>query len=548
MRYLILDCYVDEPACFGVPPFVSPYPRYIFGALVDAGIPADRIIYRTIEELREKNLTLEPVYDAVFLVGGAVVPGKYLGHKIGTFNEIRSIIAGNPRLFFAAGGLVGRLLEGERLPNAAALSCDIEQYAWGLAQGRPDDSLRSYQNLDRWSVLGAEVVERHRDYPAVIAEIETYRGCPRSTHCSFCSEHIFDTITFRQAEAVCAEVDALIARGVSRFRIGRQADILAYGSALSEYKNGFPKPEPSAVEELFGALKTRRKKGLIKVLNIDNANPGTIHNFPGESSRAIAAIVDALTPGDTMPLGIESFDPVVSKLNNLKVTKEQAFNVVRIINEIGGVRRDGIPVLLPGINLIHGLPGETRETFRINYDALKEILDAGLLLKRINIRTLSPFPGTMAAEKPVRMKSDMINRYEYYRGRIRDEIDHAMLGKIYPAGTVLRDQQIIDTMHEYSYARPLQSYAITLKIPQQLTPGATVDCVVTGQRERSLSALALPLKIDELSVKAIESIPGVGKKAASDIFLAKPLLTKEQLIEKAPSFSKELLDLCDFTR
>jgi len=43
MRFCILDCYVDEPACFGVPPFISPYPRYIFGALADAGVSPDAI-------------------------------------------------------------------------------------------------------------------------------------------------------------------------------------------------------------------------------------------------------------------------------------------------------------------------------------------------------------------------------------------------------------------------------------------------------------------------------------------------------------------------
>jgi hypothetical protein len=32
-RYLILGCFIDGPACFGVPPFISPYPRYILGAL-----------------------------------------------------------------------------------------------------------------------------------------------------------------------------------------------------------------------------------------------------------------------------------------------------------------------------------------------------------------------------------------------------------------------------------------------------------------------------------------------------------------------------------
>jgi len=37
-NYLILDFFVDEPACFGVPPFISPYPRYIYGALIQAGV------------------------------------------------------------------------------------------------------------------------------------------------------------------------------------------------------------------------------------------------------------------------------------------------------------------------------------------------------------------------------------------------------------------------------------------------------------------------------------------------------------------------------
>jgi len=38
MRVLIIDGYVDEPACLGVPPYMSPDPRYIAGALVEKGI------------------------------------------------------------------------------------------------------------------------------------------------------------------------------------------------------------------------------------------------------------------------------------------------------------------------------------------------------------------------------------------------------------------------------------------------------------------------------------------------------------------------------
>ena len=543
-KYLILDCYVDEPACFGVPPFISPYPRYVFGALLDAGIEEKDITYCTIDAVRNDDFIIDRSYSMVFLIGGAVVPGKYLGYKIGTYQEICRIIKSNSRIPFAAGGLSGRLLSTESFTNAIPLTHDIEQFAFLHAKGEPADALRNYSDLDRWSVLGASVIRRHFEYPDLIAEIETYRGCPRESHCSFCSEHIFRDIIFRSPQSVLSEVDALIESGISRFRIGRQADILAYGSAMDCYKKGFPQPNPSAVKELFSGLQTRREAGLIRTLNIDNANPGTIANFPEESSLALASIVAALTPGDTLPLGVESFDPEVYRRNNLKVNTEECMQAVRIINEIGGIRRGGIPVLLPGINLIHGLPGETKETFRINFEALCAMKNEGLLLKRINIRTLSPFPGTAAAEQAPSMKGGIVNRYDYYRDKIREDIDHDMLKKIYPAGTVLTDLRIVDTMFDYSYARPLQSYAITLKMPVPLEKKSTVDCVITGHRERSLAALPLPLDINTLPAKALESIPGVSKKCASDIILARPLKDAQQLLCIAPSFSSDILPHC----
>jgi hypothetical protein len=46
-KYCILDCFVDVPACFGVPPFVSPYPRYITARWGDAGRRSGRIQYLT---------------------------------------------------------------------------------------------------------------------------------------------------------------------------------------------------------------------------------------------------------------------------------------------------------------------------------------------------------------------------------------------------------------------------------------------------------------------------------------------------------------------
>jgi radical SAM superfamily enzyme with C-terminal helix-hairpin-helix motif len=538
-RYLILDCFVDEPACFGVPPFVSPYPRYLFGALIDAGHSEQDIDYCTIDKIRSASFAIaDENYDKVFLIGGAVVPGKYLGEKIGRYDEIVRIVQANPRCEIVIGGLAGRLIAQHDFRNVTALSGDIEQFAFS---GMKKDELRSYGDLDRWAVIGAQMVKRHPDFPHLVAEMESYRGCPRKSHCSFCSESVYDSIAMRSVHGIISEVDALIAQGISRFRIGRQADILAYGTRFGEYRDGYPRPEPSAVEELFSELRARRDDGRITTLNIDNANPGTIARYPAESGRIIHAIAQSITPGDTMPLGIESFDPKVVAANNLKVNRDEAISVVRLINEIGGARVDGIPVLLPGINLIHGLAGESAESFRTNYEALLAIRDQNLLVKRINIRSLLPFPGTDAAQTRPRTDKRIENRYEFYRDKIREDIDRVMLERIYPVGTIIRDVRVVEHRFEFSLARPLQSYAITMKIPRPLDIGSFFDMAVIAHRERSIIALPVPIQINQLSGKALEYIPGIGKRTAGEIVLRRPLSSVGDLLVIAPSVSGEIL-------
>ena len=57
-RYLILDYYIDEPACFGVPPFISPYVRYCYGA-IKAASSEHEVDYLTIDELRLTDLVVD---------------------------------------------------------------------------------------------------------------------------------------------------------------------------------------------------------------------------------------------------------------------------------------------------------------------------------------------------------------------------------------------------------------------------------------------------------------------------------------------------------
>lgn len=529
--FCILDCFVDEPACFGVPPFISPYPRYICGALAEAGVSEENMEYLTIDFLRREGFVLPRIYDGVFLIGGAVVPGKYLGAKIGTLAEIQKILEANPSQKFIAGGGIAPLLKGARAGNnAISVMFDIESFAFGWAAGSPMDKRRTAEEAGRWARRGAFIVRRHPDFPDIICEIETYRGCPRLMHCSFCSEGLFSygKPDFRSVSDILSEIDELIAQGASRFRIGRQADILQYGTAWKDFKNGFPRPDASPLSELFGELAGKRSAGKIKVLNIDNANPGTIASFPRESETILKVLADAVTPGDTLALGVESFDPAVIKKNSLKATKEQAVYAVSMINEVCGYRSGGLPALLPGVNLIQGLSGETENTFALNYAALWEIADAGLLLKRINIRRLRIFPGTPIALKPERISAKMLNRFEYYKGKIRRDIDSLMLKRIYPTGTVLSDIKLFARRQGYSLGKQLASYSITLAFPELCGEKSIEQAVVTGHRERSLEALSLPTDINSLSPKGLEFIPGIGRKAAALIVLKRPFGSTEE--------------------
>ncbi|HOT46653.1 MAG TPA: radical SAM protein [Spirochaetota bacterium] len=538
----ILDCYVDEPACFGVPPFVSPYPRYIFGALADAGADGARIDYLTIDSLRAGGYRLEGAYDMVFLIGGAVVPGRYLGSKIGTAAEIRRIAENNRNQRFAVGGLISHVLPGG--DNVILVHNDIEKFAFAFARGGGADERRSAGEIARWAVKGAGVVRHHPRFPDIICEVETSRGCPRESHCSFCSEGLYGPVEFREGGDIIAEVDALIAAGVSRFRLGRQADILQYRSDCSSFIRGFPRPEVSPLRELLAELRTRKDRGLISVLNIDNANPGTIAVFPEESSVILEDLAATVTPGDTMALGVESFDEEVVRRNNLKVSPSDAVRAIEIINEIGGKRIGSVPVLLPGVNLLHGLDGETMGTFETNFRYLSDIMERGLLVKRINIRQILTFPGTPAHMKKFVPGKSVENRFVYYRDRIRSEIEHAMLERIYPPGTIIRQCQVLETQAGYSYGKQIASYAITLKFPMELPLNSFCDAVIISHRERSLLALPCPININTLSQKSLELIPGISRKIASDIILARPFVAMDDAKKFLQNVSQEIIDSC----
>src|SRR3989304_3601534 len=234
MRALILDGYVDEPACLGVPPYLAPYPRYIAGAMVEWGIRQEDIFYRTIDQLRTGQEKLQ--FDLIVIVAGMTVPGKYLKGTPITRKEISElshldgtkIIGGPIRLGFGEeGGSSARELV---VPGMAFAKKDIEAFVHD-ALGDMEDlenmkhRMRTTEEIGRWSEKGAFIIRQHPDYPHVMCELETYRGCPRHSHCSFCTEPFYGKPDHREIPDVAKEVEALYHYGARYFRLGRQPDL-----------------------------------------------------------------------------------------------------------------------------------------------------------------------------------------------------------------------------------------------------------------------------------------------------------------------------------
>jgi len=535
----IVDGYVDEPAHFGVPPYISTYPRFAAGALVDAGVPREPITYHTIDALREERERWRDVEEAdlMIYVGGMTVPGKYVGGTPAEPDEVRELawtadgttLLGGPVRFGVGDENAGGIeTERDDLDYDFVAKGDVEAAVYDLVHGGMEgfgDRMRDNDELARWARKGAFVVEQHPNHPDyLICEMETSRGCPY--RCSFCTEPLYGADpSFREPAAVVDEVEALAEHGVRHFRLGRQADILAYGGDGEA-------PNPEALRELYGGIRAAVPD--LGTLHLDNMNPVTIVNWPAQSREAIRIIAEHNTPGDTAAFGLESADPVVQERNNLNVTADECFEAVRIVNEAGNWRPDTdgepgadgaaprLPKLLPGINLVHGLQGEREETFEHNRRFLERVFDAGLSLRRINIRQVMAFAGTDMSETGADLAEAHKKQFKRYKRQIREEIDNPMLQRVVPPGTVLEDVHLEYHQDGKTFGRQLGTYPLLVAVPGERDLGRTVDVAVTDHGYRSVSGVPYPLDLNAASMAELTAIPGVGRDRAGDLMVNRP--------------------------
>ena len=205
-RWLVLDGYEDEPAAFGVPPYVGFHVRYVCGVLESAGLDYD---YLTVDRYRQ-TLKAEPESIAkrlkdclgVVCIAGAVVPGKYLrGTPISlkeTQTLIRSLPHGTPALF--GGWAIRGWKQQGWTPLRSNLFLAVQDtdatLHHFLEQGEWKHQRRTAEQWTAWAQAGAasKAVTHHPDLGSqnkpgpLTYEVEVYQGCVRYKRgCKFLS-------------------------------------------------------------------------------------------------------------------------------------------------------------------------------------------------------------------------------------------------------------------------------------------------------------------------------------------------------------------------
>lgn len=590
MRIALLDGYVDEPANFGVPPYIAPQVRYVAGAVAEAG--AD-LSYATIDAYRGDVDVRRRVHgaDLVVLYASALVPGKYLRGDPIRFDESKLVAKKTAGKILLGGACAvygfsegGGLLPANRdrlkpyLAGMATLDADAYVADWLAgrfaspsargeafetygedpppsafvesggrllvrtkdAQGRPVQRRRTAEEWERFARAGAAVVRDHPDFPhPLIAELETYTGCVRYVAeggCKFCMEPREGKPLVRSPEDVAAEVRLLHDEGVRNFRLGGQTCFYCYGTKQLGVTDR-PRPDPDAVESLLRAIHDAAPR--LRVLHIDNANPAVIATHPEEARAITRLLVKYTTPGNVAAFGLESTDPRVARKNNLNATPEEVRAAVRILNEEGGARGpNGMPHVLAGLNFIAGLAGEEADSHDQDFAFLESLRDEGLGLRRINLRQILPMTG---GQKPLDTRGH--RRFLEFKRRVREEVDHVLLRRMLPAGTLLRDVWLEMRDGGITFGRQIGTYPLLVGIPYPLPLEAFTDVVVTDWGQRSVTGFHAPFPVNSADARMYQALPGIGEARAAQAVAGRPYPSVDAFLDRfdLPAEERSLL-------
>jgi radical SAM superfamily enzyme with C-terminal helix-hairpin-helix motif len=492
----ILDCYTVEPSGLGVPPYLSTYARAAYGALVNA-LPQADVRYLTIDDVRwclnggrpyvspplsdaltysgtaSRGDALQILADArvVVVIAGDAVPSAHLQARNGSVEEITRALA---------------CVRGKRLllgPLASFVLADPSSCA-GLFDAVHTHTITSADLAvgSRTAAPYEQLAADRSGYDGLIsqlgwrpvAEVELYRGCTRRRFCSFCNEPIKSSqVAFREPADVVSEARELYSAGVRNIRLGQQTCFFSYLNRDAE-----------AIARLLAGIRDACPD--LEVLHIDNADPLAVASSVG--AKIARLVARYCTEGNCAPMGIESFDPAVIHANALTCTPQVLMRAVANVNDAGAhAGPGGLPTLLPGLNLVYGLPGETHRTHYENLSWLTQILDEGYRCHRINVRQARAHPGTPLAARRESEPPPSAEHFESWKADVSYVFDQPMKERVYPVGQKISGLRSFFVTGRGTWYRRLGSYSIQVVEPGTAQPlSQEADLIVTGHEPRYL--------------------------------------------------------------
>ena len=526
--WLIIDGYEDEPAAFGVPPYVGFHIRYICGVLEEKGIDYE---YCPIDSYRINPPTLENRLGVVILAG-AIVPGKYLRGTPISLRETKEVISGTPGdtpILCGGWAIRGWRHQGWsplRRNLFLALQDTDATLSYFLANNEWKHQRRTSEQWTAWAHAGArsKAVTHNPDLDGPLTyEVEVYQGCVRYKRgCKFCIEPKKGVPIWRSPEDIIQEVSIAHDMGVEHVRLGGMTDTFTY-MAEGVVEMEYPRPNPEPIAKLLHGLRDDERLG---ILHTDNGNPSIIAEHLEEAEEITMTLVETLSDGAVLSFGLESADPRVHEANWLNCDSKQLKSAIALINKHGRVRGErGLPKLLPGLNFIAGLNGETSQTYDINLNLLNELKAEGHMIRRVNIRQV---------EGEGFQEIDDVD-FKAFKTTVRDEFDGPLLEEMLPTGTILND--VWWEAHEgrtrlprhlepparsldvhgragITFGRQIGAYPILVGMNYLAPLESYSNIMVTGHGARSITGIEVGLDWRTASEKQLAAIPGISAKGA----------------------------------
>jgi radical SAM superfamily enzyme with C-terminal helix-hairpin-helix motif len=160
---------------------------------------------------------------------------------------------------------------------------------------------------------------------------------------------------------------------------------------------------------------------------------------------------------------------------------------------------------------------------------MKEVLSRGLLVRRINVRQVIPFPDTAMGKVGNKLIKKNKRIFATYKEKMRNEVDLQMLRSVVPIGTVLRRVRTETHEGNLTHARQVGTYPLLVTIPDNVQLNLWFDATVVAHGYRSVTGIPYPLKLNSATPRLLRALPKISEKEVLSVMRRRPIRDLNEL-------------------